>query len=179
MEPTLTTGTRRWLGLALLCSAFFMVILDVAIVNVALPSIQADLAFSPKNLQWVISAYALTFGGLLLLGGRAAPARQTPGVRRRRCGLRLRLSACRAHPERGVVDRRSGNAGNRGGGMTPAALSILMTTFREGADRNKALGAWGAVGASAGRSACSSAECSPKRPAGNGSSYSTCRSAWS
>ncbi len=72
MEPTRNTGARRWFGLALLCSAFFMVILDVAIVNVALPSIQADLEFSQHNLQWVVSAYALTFGGLLLLGGRAA-----------------------------------------------------------------------------------------------------------
>ena len=72
MEPTRNTGARRWFGLALLCSAFFMVILDVAIVNVALPSIQADLKFSQHNLQWVVSAYALTFGGLLLLGGRAA-----------------------------------------------------------------------------------------------------------
>src|SRR3954452_1203051 len=72
MYPTRTTGAHRWLGLALLCTSFFMVILDVAIVNVALPSIQADLHFSPQNLQWVVSAYALTFGGLLLLGGRAA-----------------------------------------------------------------------------------------------------------
>ena len=63
---------RKWLGLAALCAAFFMVILDVAIVNVALPTIQVDLGFSQRNLQWVVSAYALTFGGLLLLGGRAA-----------------------------------------------------------------------------------------------------------
>ena len=63
---------RRWLGLVALCTAFFMVILDVAIVNVALPTIQVDLDFSQKNLQWVVSAYALTFGGLLLLGGRIA-----------------------------------------------------------------------------------------------------------
>ena len=62
--------STRWLGLAMLCSAFFMVILDVAIVNVALPSIGADLDFSPRSLQWVVSAYTLTFGGLLLLGGR-------------------------------------------------------------------------------------------------------------
>ena len=63
---------RRWYGLVALCAAFFMVILDVAIVNVALPTIQTDLDFSPRNLQWVVSAYALTFGGLLLLGGRIA-----------------------------------------------------------------------------------------------------------
>lgn len=72
MNISIRAETRRWLGLAVLCSAFFMVILDVAIVNVALPSIAADLDFSPRSLQWVVSAYALTFGGLLLLGGRAA-----------------------------------------------------------------------------------------------------------
>src|SRR5262245_33446801 len=63
---------RRWWALALLCGAFFMVILDAAIVTVALPSIEADLGFSAQGLQWVVSAYALTFAGLLLLGGRAA-----------------------------------------------------------------------------------------------------------
>ena len=77
MTANATTGhdptqRRKWLGLAALCAAFFMVILDVAIVNVALPTIQVDLGFSQRNLQWVVSAYALTFGGLLLLGGRAA-----------------------------------------------------------------------------------------------------------
>jgi hypothetical protein len=72
MNVTATTDRRRWLGLAALCSAFFMVILDVAIVNVALPTIQVDLDFSAENLQWVVSTYALTFGGLLLLGGRTA-----------------------------------------------------------------------------------------------------------
>src|SRR6201988_807301 len=73
MHPTTRTrGARRWLGLALLCTSFFMVILDVAIRNVARPAIQAPLPFSPQSLQWVVSAYALTFGGLLLLGGRAA-----------------------------------------------------------------------------------------------------------
>ena len=67
-----TPDPRRWRALALLCGAFFMVILDAAIVVVALPSIEDDLGFSPQDLQWVLSAYALTFGGLLLLGGRAA-----------------------------------------------------------------------------------------------------------
>ena len=63
-----TSPSRRWIALAVLCTAFFMVVLDVAIVNVALPSIQADLGFSQSGLQWIVSAYALTFGGLLLLG---------------------------------------------------------------------------------------------------------------
>ena len=69
---TVTPDPRRWWALALLCGAFFMVILDANIVVVALPSIQAELGFSEQGLQWVISAYALTFAGLLLLGGRAA-----------------------------------------------------------------------------------------------------------
>src|SRR6266545_3097915 len=67
-----TPDPRRWWALALLCGAFFMVVLDATIVLVALPSIQADIGFSEQGLQWVLSAYALTFGGLLLLGGRAA-----------------------------------------------------------------------------------------------------------
>jgi MFS family permease len=73
MEPTATQTApdpRRWWALALLCGAFFMVILDAAIVTVALPSIEDDLGFSAQGLQWVVSAYALTFAGLLLLGGR-------------------------------------------------------------------------------------------------------------
>src|ERR1051325_10715677 len=76
MEPSVPVAPapdpRRWWALALLCGAFFMVILDAAIVTVALPSIQEDLSFSAQALQWVVSAYALTFAGLLLLGGRAA-----------------------------------------------------------------------------------------------------------
>jgi len=71
-EPQTTPDPRRWWALALLCGAFFMVILDAAIVTVALPSIQRDLGFSEQSLQWVVSAYALTFAGLLLIGGRAA-----------------------------------------------------------------------------------------------------------
>jgi EmrB/QacA subfamily drug resistance transporter len=146
-----TAGARRWFGLALLCSAFFMVILDVAIVNVALPSIQADLAFSAKNLQWVVSAYALTFGGLLLLGGRAADL-----LGRRRVfvvgvavfALASLLGGLAPSATLLIVARALQGIG--AALMTPAALSILMTTFPEGPERNKALGAWGAVGASGG-----------------------------
>src|SRR6202795_310631 len=72
MDDMVTSHRRKWLALALLSVVQFMVVLDVAIVNVALPSIQVDLGFSQQNLQWVISAYALVFGGFLLLGGRAA-----------------------------------------------------------------------------------------------------------
>jgi len=155
MAATTTTAEqpdrRRWLGLAALCSAFFMVILDVAIVNVALPTIQVDLDFSQRNLQWVVSAYALTFGGLLLLGGRAGDL-----LGRRRvfmAGIALfaaaSLLAGLAWSDVVLIVARAAQ-GVGAAIMTPAALSILMTTFREGAERNKALGIWGAVGASGG-----------------------------
>jgi EmrB/QacA subfamily drug resistance transporter len=138
---------RRWWALALLCGAFFMVVLDATIVLVALPSIQADLGFSEQGLQWVLSAYALTFGGLLLLGGRAADL-----LGRRRlfmtgvlfftaasllCGLAwspAALLAARAVQGIGAAI------------MTPTALSIIATTFTDGSERNKALGIWGALG---------------------------------
>jgi EmrB/QacA subfamily drug resistance transporter len=128
-----------------------MVILDVAIVNVALPSIQADLGFSATSLQWVVSAYALTFGGLLLLGGRAADL-----LGRRRvfvAGVAVFALASLLGglaPTSELLIAARGLQGVGAALMTPAALSILMTTFPEGAERNKALGAWGAVGASGG-----------------------------
>jgi EmrB/QacA subfamily drug resistance transporter len=151
MERTRSIDARRWFGLALLCVAFFMVILDVAIVNVALPSIQADLAFSQSDLQWVVSAYALTFGGLLLLGGRAADL-----LGRRRvfvAGVAVFALASLLGglaPDSALLIAARALQGIGAAAMTPAALSILMTTFPEGAERNKALGAWGAVGASGG-----------------------------
>jgi EmrB/QacA subfamily drug resistance transporter len=138
---------RRWWALALLCGAFFMVLLDAAIVLVALPSIGADLGFSEQGLQWVLSAYALTFGGLLLLGGRAADL-----LGRRRlfmtgvlfftaasllCGLAWSPAALLAAR---VVQ------GVGAAVMTPTALSIIATTFPDGSERNKALGIWGALG---------------------------------
>ncbi len=143
----IATEQRRWFALALLCAVQFMVVLDIAIVNVALPSIQVDLGFSQDNLQWVISAYALIFGGFLLLGGRAADL-----LGRRRvfiggvivftlgsllCGL--------AWNEASLIGARA-IQGLGAAVISPAALSILMTTFREGRERNIALGAWGAVG---------------------------------
>jgi EmrB/QacA subfamily drug resistance transporter len=138
---------RRWWALALLCGAFFMVLLDGTITIVALPSIGAELRFSEQGLQWVLSAYALTFGGLLLLGGRAADL-----LGRRRvfmagvvcftaaslvCGLAWSPAALLA----ARVVQGAGAAI-----MTPTALSIISTTFTEGSERNKALGIWGALG---------------------------------
>jgi EmrB/QacA subfamily drug resistance transporter len=125
-----------------------MVVLDIAIVNVALPSIQTDLGFSQENLQWVISAYALFFGGFLLLGGRAADL-----LGRRRlfiAGLVLFTTASLvsglAWSEAALIGARAFQ-GLGAAIITPAALSILMTTFAEGKERNAALGAWGGVGA--------------------------------
>src|SRR5688572_288753 len=138
---------RRWLALALLCVVQFMVVLDVAIVNVALPSIQVDLGFSQGDLQWVISAYALVFGGFLLLGGRAADI-----VGRRRLFLVgvvvftvASLLAGFAWSDTSLIAARV-LQGLGAAIITPAALSILSTTFPEGRERNIALGAWGAVG---------------------------------
>src|SRR5438270_8609020 len=138
---------RKWLALALLSVVQFMVVLDIAIVNVALPSIQVDLGFSEQNLQWVISAYALVFGGLLLLGGRAADL-----LGRRRLflvGIVLftvsSLLAGFAWSEGSLISARAFQ-GLGAAIITPAALSILSTTFVEGRERNIALGVWGAVG---------------------------------
>src|SRR3954454_6410016 len=151
--PT-TPDPKRWKALALLCTAFFMVILDSAIVVVALPSIDADLAFSAGNLQWVLSAYLLSFGGLLLLGGRASDL-----LGRRRMfvvGTALfalaSLGAGLAGTAAALLVARAVQ-GVAAAIMTPTALSIVMTTFPEGAERNKALGFWGSTGAIGGTAA--------------------------
>jgi len=137
----------KWFALALLCVTQFLVILDVAIVNVALPSIQADLGFSQENLQWVISAYALVFGGFLLLGGRLADILGRRGVFM--AGLVIfsvgSLLCGLAWSETSLIAARA-LQGLGAATITPSALSILTTTFREGRERNIALGAWGAVG---------------------------------
>ncbi|HYY03013.1 MAG TPA: DHA2 family efflux MFS transporter permease subunit [Gaiellaceae bacterium] len=142
-----TSDRRKWFALALLSAVQFMVVLDIAIVNVALPSIQVDLGFSQENLQWVMSAYALMFGGFLLLGGRAADL-----LGRRRiflAGISLftlgSLAAGLAWSEASLIGARA-LQGLGAAVITPAALSILSTTFREGRERNIALGVWGAVG---------------------------------
>jgi EmrB/QacA subfamily drug resistance transporter len=142
-----TSDRRKWLALALLSVVQFMVVLDIAIVNVALPSIQVDLGFSQENLQWVISAYALVFGGFLLLGGRAADL-----LGRRRIFLAglivftvASLLAGLAWSEASLIGARA-LQGLGAAVITPAALSILSTTFVEGRERNVALGVWGAVG---------------------------------
>jgi len=141
------TDRRKWLALGLLSAVQFMVVLDIAIVNVALPSIKVDLGFSQDNLQWVISAYALVFGGFLLLGGRAADL-----LGRRRIFLVgvvvftiASFLAGMAWSEGSLIGARAVQ-GLGAAIISPAALSILSTTFQEGRERNIALGVWGAVG---------------------------------
>src|SRR3954452_9662806 len=140
---------RRWKALAIVCAAFFMTVLDVSIVNVALPSIGRSLHFSESSLQWVITAYAITFGGFLLLGGRAADL-----LGRRRvflAGVALFTVAsflCGLAWSEGVLIGARALQGLGAAIISPAALSIIITTFDEGPERNKALGIWGAVGGS-------------------------------
>jgi EmrB/QacA subfamily drug resistance transporter len=137
---------RRWIALVLLCATQFMVVLDIAIVNVALPSIQTDLGFSPENLQWILNAYTLTFGGFLLLGGRVADL-----AGRRRVfmiGLvvfSLASLVCGLSNSEGLLIGARAVQGLGAAIISPAALSILITTFEEGPERNKALGIWGAI----------------------------------
>jgi EmrB/QacA subfamily drug resistance transporter len=140
---------RRWLTLAIVGAAFFMTVLDVAIVNVAIPSIQTDLHIKEQTVQWVITAYAITFGGFLLLGGRMADL-----LGRRLIflgGLSLFTLAslvCGLANSAGVLIGARAVQGLGAAIISPAALSIVTTTFREGAERNKALGIWGALGGS-------------------------------
>jgi EmrB/QacA subfamily drug resistance transporter len=142
---------KRWLALILLCSSQFVVVLDASIVNVALPSIGKALDFSQENLPWVVNAYVLTFGGFLLLGGRTADL-----IGRRRVfmgGLLLvgiaSLLAGFAATEGQLIAARAAQ-GLGAAIISPAALSIVTTTFSDGAERNKALGVWGAVAGSGG-----------------------------
>jgi EmrB/QacA subfamily drug resistance transporter len=139
-------GVNPWLVLVLVCLAQFMVILDATIVNVALPSIQADLEISESSLQWIVNAYALLFGGFLLLGGRAGDL-----VGRKRiflAGLVLFTSAsllCALATGETMLILARGLQGLGAALVSPAALSIVTTTFAEGAERTKALGVWAAI----------------------------------
>ncbi|MFL5908175.1 MAG: MFS transporter [Solirubrobacterales bacterium] len=142
---------RRWTALILLCVAQFVVVLDASIVNVALPSIGKGLDFSEQNLPWVVNAYVIAFGGFLLLGGRAADL-----LGRRRVfmtGLGVVAVASLAagfSATQGQLIAARAAQGLGAAIISPAALSIVTTLFRDGAERNKALGAWGAVAGSAG-----------------------------
>jgi EmrB/QacA subfamily drug resistance transporter len=142
---------RRWLALALLAAAQFVVVLDAAIVNVALPSIGRALDFSQDDLSWVVNAYTLTFGGFLLLGGRLADliGRRFMFI----AGIILfalaSLAGGLAQSEAWLIGARAVQ-GLGAALVSPAALSLVTTIFAEGAERNKALGVWGAVAGSGG-----------------------------
>jgi EmrB/QacA subfamily drug resistance transporter len=146
-----TARDRRWIALILLCVAQFVVVLDASIVNVALPTIGRALHFSESNLPWVVNAYVLTFGGFLLLGGRMADL-----LGRRRIfmgGLVLFALASLAGglaTNAGQLIAARAVQGLGAAILSPAALSIVTTTFQDGAERNRALGIWGAVAGSGG-----------------------------
>jgi EmrB/QacA subfamily drug resistance transporter len=145
----MTEDTRHWYALAVICAAQFMVVLDVSIVNVALPSIKTSLGFSEQNLQWVISAYTLVAGGFLLLGGRVADV-----VGRRRIfvvGLAIFSTGslmCGLAWSEGVLIAFRAVQGFGAAFVAPAALSLVTALFAEGPDRNHALGIMGAISGS-------------------------------
>jgi EmrB/QacA subfamily drug resistance transporter len=142
---------RRWIALALLCVAQFVVVLDASIVNVALPTIGNALHFSESNLPWVVNAYVLTFGGFLLLGGRMADLLGRRSVFMG--GLVLFALASLAGGLASTSGQLIAARAVQGLGaaiLSPAALSIVTNTFRDGAERNRALGVWGAVAGSGG-----------------------------
>src|SRR3954447_21261940 len=151
MSPTPSKTERKGLALVLLAAAQFVVVLDASIVNVALPSIGEDLNFSQDNLSWVVNAYVLVFGGFLLLGGRVADL-----FGRRRVfvgglvlfGLASLLGGLSTNEGQLIAARALQGLG--AALLSPAALAILTTTFSEGAERNRALGVWGAVAGSGG-----------------------------
>jgi EmrB/QacA subfamily drug resistance transporter len=146
-----TRVPNKWLVLVLVCIAQFMVVLDATVVNVALPAIQEDLDFSASSLQWVVNAYTLAFGGFLLLGGRAADliGRRTLFV----AGVIVFSAASLLNGLSNSAEMLVAARGLQGLGgalVSPAALSIITTTFEEGPDRTKAMGVWGAIAAGGG-----------------------------
>ena len=148
---TTESGKSKGLALLLLASAQFIVVLDASIVNVALPSIGRDLQFAQEDLSWVINAYTLTFGGFLLLGGRLADLLGRRRMFMAGAGLfaAASLAGGLAQSDIALVAARAVQ-GMGAALISPAALAIVTTTFAEGAERNKALGVWGAVAGSGG-----------------------------
>jgi predicted MFS family arabinose efflux permease len=139
---------HRWRAFAVLAVAVFMEVIDLTITNVALPTIGRDLHFSEANLQWVITAYGITFGGLLLLGGRAADLLGRRRIVMLGLGIFTASSlACALATSEAFLIAMRGVQGFGAAMFGPAALSIVTNLFEEGAERNKALGAWGAMAA--------------------------------
>ncbi|NED95967.1 MFS transporter [Phytoactinopolyspora alkaliphila] len=147
VTPAPLSDRRRWLALAVLCTAFFMGVLDSTSVYSALPSIAGDLDFSAAGVQWVITAYGVTVGGLLLLGGRVADLMGRRKVFMAAVTLFAAASlVCGAAWSGEVLIAGRAAQGIGAAFMTPAGLSILMTLFPDGPERNKALGIWGGLG---------------------------------
>src|SRR3984885_15131228 len=148
VESPPTGVTNKWLVLVIACLAQFMVVLDASVVNIALPSVQRGLHFAPANLQWVVNSYTLVFGGFLLLGGRAADL-----LGRKRlfvAGVILFSAASLLNgfaQTSGMLIVGRGLQGLGGALVSPAALSIIMTTFQDRGERTKALGVWSAIAA--------------------------------
>src|SRR5437762_10465973 len=149
--PRSASGVDANAVLALIAVAQFMVILDATIVNVALPTIKVDVGFSEQSLSWVLNAYTLMFGGFLLLGGRLADR-----LGRRRlfvAGIAVFSGAsliCGISQSEGMLLVARGLQGLGGAMVSPAALSIILTTFTEGPERNRALAVWGAIAGAGG-----------------------------
>ena len=156
MSPAPTTTERKGLALVLLAAAQFVVVLDASIVNVALPSIGRDLEFAPEDLSWVVNGYTLVFGGFLLLGGRMADL-----IGRRRMfiaglvvfALASLVGGLATTP--GMLIAARAVQGLGAALLSPAALSLVTVMFKEGSERNKAMGVWGAVAGSGGAPAVS------------------------
>jgi MFS family permease len=145
----------RRVSLAVIATAQFVLVLDITIVTIALPTIQRELGFEPEELQWLVTSYALTFGGFLLLAGRAA---DLFGRRRMFIGGILlfglaSLAAGLSPNELTLVCARA-SQGLAGAFVSPAALALLTTTLQEGRERNRALGIFGAVDRPVARAAC-------------------------
>jgi EmrB/QacA subfamily drug resistance transporter len=146
--PSPPRNVNPWLVLVIACMAQFMVVLDITVVNIALPSVQRGLHFSPSNLQWIVNAYTLVFGGFLLLGGRAADL-----IGRKRLFMAGVIVFTLASMLNGVAQSSGmliigrGLQGLGGALVSPAALSIVTTTFSDGEQRTKALAVWSAIAA--------------------------------
>src|SRR3954451_3774121 len=148
---TVATDNRRWITLAVVGLAQLMVVLDATVVNIALPSAQADLGFSDGQRQWIITAYSLTFGSLLLLGGRLSDL-----LGRRRTfivalvGFAVASALGGAAPNFGALVAARALQGGFGALLAPTALAVLTTTFTSPKDRARAFGVFGAIAVSGG-----------------------------
>ncbi len=174
---TITDNRTRWLALIVLCLGDLMIVLDTTIVNVALPSIRADLGFSETSLAWVVNAYLLTFGGFLLLGGRLGDLFGHRRLFLIGIGLFTAASlACGLASSQAFLVGARAVQGLGGAVVAVVALSLIMTLFTEPAERAKAMGVIGFVAAGGGSIGVLLGAFSLTCSAGTGSSSSTCRS---